>query len=88
MSDTLEKLAAVIEQRKQAEKGENTAHFINYLEMMLDFPLRRVSRAQWLQDCYAGLTLVHRSGIFGQVDILGNVSGGSDVMTGHLECKR
>ena len=76
------------EQRKQASRDENTAHFINYLEMMVDFPLRRVSRANWLQDCYAGLTIVHRSGIFGTSDLLGDVSGGSDWITAHLECVR
>ena len=76
------------EQRKQESRGENTAHFINYLEMMVDFPLRRVSRAEWLQDCYAGLTIVHRSGIFGTSDLLGDVSGGSDWITAHLECVR
>jgi outer membrane scaffolding protein for murein synthesis (MipA/OmpV family) len=76
------------EQRKQESRGENTAHFINYLEMTLDFPLRRMSRANWLQDCYAGLTIVHRSGIFGTSDLLGDVSGGSDWITAHLECVR
>ncbi len=76
------------EQRKQASRDENTAHFINYLEMMVDFPLRRVSKAKWLQDCYAGLTIVHRSGIFGTSDLLGDVSGGSDWITAHLECVR
>ena len=76
------------EQRKQASRDENTAHFINYLEMMVDFPLRRVSRAKWLQNCYAGLTIVHRSGIFGTSDLLGDVSGGSDWITAHLECVR
>jgi outer membrane protein len=76
------------EQRKQGSRGENTAHFLNYLEMTLDFPLRRMSRANWLQDCYAGLTIVHRSGIFGTSDLLGDVSGGSDWITAHLECVR
>jgi outer membrane scaffolding protein for murein synthesis (MipA/OmpV family) len=76
----------IAEQRKQAAKGDNTAHFLNYLEMTLDFPLRRISRARWLERCYAGLTIVHRSGIFGTSDILGNVSGGSDWLTAHLEC--
>jgi outer membrane protein len=78
----------VAEQRKQANKGGNTSHFINYLEMMVDFPLRRVSRAEWLQDCYAGLSIVHRSGIFGTSDLLGDVAGGSDWITAHLECVR
>ena len=76
----------IAEQRKQAAKGDNTAHFLNYLEMTLDFPLRRVTKARWLERCYAGLTIVHRSGIFGTSDFLGDVSGGSDWITAHLEC--
>ena len=76
----------IAEQRKQAAKNDNTAHFLNYLEMSLDFPLRRVTKARWLEKCYAGLTIVHRSGIFGTSDFLGNVSGGSDWLTAHLEC--
>jgi hypothetical protein len=39
-----------------------------------------------MQDCYAGLTVVHRSGIFGASDIHGDVAGGSDWITIHLEC--
>ena len=77
----------IAEQRKQAAKDDNTSHFINYLEMTVDFPLRRVSKATWLQKCYAGLTIVHRSGIFGTSDLLGDVSGGSDWLTAHLECQ-
>ncbi|MEL7447717.1 MAG: MipA/OmpV family protein [Pseudomonadota bacterium] len=76
----------IAEQRKQAEKGENTAHFLNYLEMQLDFPLRRLFKSGFLEDCYAGVTIVHRSGIFGTSDLLGDVSGGADWITAHLEC--
>jgi len=78
----------IAEQRKQTGEGAsgNTSHFINYLEMTVDFPLRRISKAKWLQRCYAGLTAVHRSGIFGTSDILGDVSGGADWITAHLEC--
>ena len=78
----------IAEQRKQEGSGGNTSRFLNYLEMTLDFPLRRVSKAQWLQRCYAGISLVHRSGIFGTSDLLGGVSGGSDWITAHLECTR
>ena len=79
----------IVEQLKQASRGENTSHFLNYLEAQVDFPLRNLFGSRgWWQDCYAGLTIVHRSGIFGTVDILGNVSGGSDVLTGHMECRR
>ena len=80
----------IAEQRKQTGSGAsgNTSHFLNYLEMTLDFPLRRVSKAKWLQKCYAGLTIVHRSGIFGTSDLLGDVSGGADWITAHLECSQ
>jgi len=78
----------IAEQRKQASKGENTSHFLNYLEMTLDFPLHRVTKASWLQSCYAGLSIVHRSGIFGTSDFLGDVAGGADWITAHLECVR
>jgi MipA family protein len=76
------------EQSKQNKKGGNTSQFLNYLELQVDFPLRRVSKAKWLQNCYAGVTLVHRSGIFGTSNLLGDVSGGADWFTAHLECVR
>jgi outer membrane protein len=78
----------IAEQRKQAEKGGNTSQFLNYLEMSVDFPMRRASKASWLQNCYAGVTIVHRSGIFGTSDFLGDVAGGADWITAHLECIR
>ena len=80
----------IAEQRKQSGEGAfgNTSHFLNYLEMTVDFPLRRISKANWLQRCYAGLAIVHRSGIFGTSDFLGDVSGGADWLTAHLECTR
>ena len=79
----------IAEQRKQTGEGSggNTSHFLNYLELSVDFPLKRVSKADWLKRCYAGLTVVHRSGIFGTSDLLGDVAGGSDWITAHLECK-
>ena len=77
----------IAEQRKQTQKGDNTARFLNYLEMQLDFPLRRLFKnTPSLHDCYAGLSVVHRSGIFGTSDILGDVAGGSDWITAHFEC--
>ncbi len=67
---------------------KNTARFLNYLEIQLDFPVRNFFEAKALKDCYIGMDVVHRSGIFGSSDILGNVNGGSNVLAGHLECKR
>ncbi|RLQ23367.1 MipA/OmpV family protein [Seongchinamella sediminis] len=78
-----------VEQRKQEKRGNNTSHFLNYLEATVDFPLRNLfGESGWWRRCYSGLTIVHRSGMFARVDILGNVDGGSDVLTAHLECKR
>ncbi len=79
----------IVEQRKQEKRERETSHFLNYLEATVDFPLRNFFGDRgWWRDCYSGLTIVHRSGIFGRVDIIGNVSGGSDVLTGHVECVR
>jgi len=76
----------ITEQRKQAAKGNNTSRFLNYLELQLDFPLRRLFKSRRLSECYAGVTVVHRSGIFGTSDLLGDVSGGADWITAHFEC--
>lgn len=78
----------LIEQVKQTRKGERTARFLNYLEMTLDFPIGSLVSAGPFRNCFAGLTTVHRSGIFASSEILGDVAGGSDWITAHLECLR
>ncbi len=82
-----EKIPAV-EKEKQSGTDDETSHFLTYMEAQLDFPLRNYFKARSVNNCYAGLTVVHRSGIFATSDILGNVSGGSDVLSIHLECMR
>jgi MipA family protein len=77
-----------IEVLKQGSKDDNTARLLNYLEFQADFPIDRIFTSRRVRNCFAGLTVVHRSGIFGTADILGNVSGGSDWVTVHLECMR
>jgi len=76
------------EQAKAAEKDRDTAQFLNYLEITLDFPLARVTKARALRHCYTGITVVHRSGIFSTSDMLSNVFGGADWITLHVECQR
>ena len=71
---------------KQAERDGETAQFLNYLEMTLDFPIHPKNKSRFMGNCYSGFTVVHRSGIFGTSDIMGNVFGGSDWITVHLEC--
>ena len=77
-----------VEVIKQGERDRNTSRLLNYLEFQADFPIDRIVKWQPLHDCYAGVTVVHRSGIFGTADILGEVFGGSDWVTLHLECMR
>ena len=47
------------------------------------FPCGSCLRRKALRNCYAGVTIVHRSGIFGTSDILGDVAGGADWLTAH-----
>jgi len=75
-----------IEQIKQS--NDNTSHLLTYLEWTVDFPIERLIKSKLTRNCFAGVTVVHRSGLFGSADILGEVSGGADWYTLHLECLR
>jgi len=78
----------VVEKVKQARRERNSGRFLNYLEAQLDVPLTLLFGEKAPKKCYTGITLQHRSGIFADSDILGNVSGGADMVTGHIECRR
>lgn len=78
----------IAEQLKQEAKGENTNRFLNYLEFMFDVPVDRYIQSKWAKDCYLGVTIAHRSGIFATSDILGSVAGGSDWVNLSYECVR
>jgi MipA family protein len=77
-----------VEVIKQTSKDDNYGRLLNYLEFQADVPVERLVAWKPLRNCFTGVTVVHRSGIFGTSDILGNVSGGSDWVTLHLECLR
>ncbi len=76
-----------IEQFKQRGPDEQTSHWLNYLEAMVDFPFRSLFGRRGTEDCYLGLSLVHRSGVFGRADVFNSTQGGSELLTGHVECK-
>jgi outer membrane scaffolding protein for murein synthesis (MipA/OmpV family) len=78
----------IVEQIKQANKGENTNRLLNYLEFMVDFPIDRLIKSKFTKNCFLGFTAAHRSGIFATSDILGSVAGGSDWVTLSYECLR
>ena len=74
----------VVEQIKQTERDRNASKFLNYLEWMVDFPIDSVIKSKLVRNCFVGVTVVHRSGIFSTSDILGDVAGGSDWYTAHI----
>jgi outer membrane protein len=76
-----------IEQYKQNDPGDRSSHWLNYMEAMVDFPFRTLFGKRGTEDCYLGLTLIHRSGIFGRSDLFNATAGGSEMLTGHVECK-
>lgn len=74
------------EVQKFVNNGKNSSKLLNYLEWQVDFPLSKLVRAEFAENCFLGLVVTHRSGIFGTADLLGNVAGGSDWGGIHLEC--
>ena len=76
----------IVEQLKQSARDRPTSNLLNYLELFADFSLAGISKAT--KNCFAGVTVVHRSGIFATADIFGNVAGGSDWITFHVDCLR
>ncbi len=58
------------------------------MEFTVDVPIDGLIKSKLTRNCFAGMTVVHRSGIFSYSDFLGNVAGGSDYITFHLECLR
>ncbi len=55
---------------------------------MVDFPIDGIIKSKLVRNCFVGVTVVHRSGIFSTSDILGQVAGGADWYTAHIECLR
>ncbi len=78
----------IIEQIKQENTDEETSRLLAYMEFTFDVPIDGLIKSKLTRNCFAGMTVVHRSGIFSYSDMLGNVAGGSDYITFHLECLR
>jgi outer membrane protein len=61
---------------------------LTYLEFMVDFPIDGIIQSKLTKNCFVGMVVAHRSGIFSTSDMLGEVAGGSDWYTLSLECIR
>ena len=75
-----------VEREWAAEHGDETNRLMNYLDVSLDLNLGDVIRNESARACTLGLVISHRSGVFGLVDIFGNVHNGSNYNTAALEC--
>ena len=74
-----------IEVSSQAAQGEQTSRLLNYLEPSIDVSLGDLIGSRSLKDTYIGLGVSHRSGIFKESRLLGNVNGGSNYIYTYLE---
>jgi hypothetical protein len=66
--------------------GHGTSRLLNYLDVSLDVNVGDLMRSERAQSCWLGIVISHRSGVFGIVDIFGNVKSGSNYNTAALEC--
>lgn len=74
-----------IEASSQAAAGKPASRLLNYLDPTLDASLGDLIGVRSLKETYIGLGVSHRSGIFGQSRLLGNVNGGSNYIYTYLE---
>ena len=75
-----------IERDYAADHGGGTSRLLNYLDVSLDVNIGDLVRSEAAQSCWLGIVISHRSGVFGLVDIFGNVHNGSNYNTAAVEC--
>jgi len=70
---------------EQTARGRQTSRVLNYNEPSIDVSLGDlIGRREWKQ-AFVGLSITHRSGMFGNSRLLGRVNGGSNYITLYLE---
>jgi len=72
-----------IEQIDAALHDDTTSHFLNYLDISLDFDLGKLVKYKALHETYLGFLIKHRSGIFGTINNVRH--GGSNYELIYLE---
>ncbi|OGA30325.1 MAG: hypothetical protein A3I01_19895 [Betaproteobacteria bacterium RIFCSPLOWO2_02_FULL_65_24] len=76
-----------VEARDQARRQRNTSKLLNYLDPSVDISLGDVLGVRALRETYFGFGVSHRSGIFGNSQLLGNANGGSNYIYSYVELK-
>ena len=72
-----------IEQIDAVSHNDNNSHYLNYLDVSLDFDLGKLIRYEKLHETYIGVLLKHRSGIFGTINNVRH--GGSNYESIYIE---
>lgn len=76
-----------VEQRDQTSRGRNASKLLNYLDPSVDVSVGDLFGFRTLRDTYFGFGVSHRSGIFGNSQLFGNVNGGSNYIYSYIESK-
>ena len=72
-----------VEKEDALAHEDNNSHFLNYLDISVDFDFGRLSRVRSLSQTYIGVLIKHRSGIYG---LINNVRhGGSNYPSVYIE---
>ena len=74
-----------VEHRDQIRRGRATSKLLNYLDPTIDVSLGDLVGSRKMKDTYLGFGASHRSGIFGNSQLLGNVNGGSNYLYTYVE---
>ncbi|AGF79397.1 outer membrane protein V [Desulfocapsa sulfexigens DSM 10523] len=74
-----------IEQEEMDRKKIEANKWLFYLDFSLDFDLGKTLHVQALEDVWLGYSVHHRSGIFGNSSIFGNIKGGSNYNIVYLQ---
>jgi outer membrane protein len=75
-----------IERKWANDHNDDNSRLMNYLDVSIDLNVGDIIRNESARACSLGLVISHRSGVFGLVDLFGNVQNGSNYNTAALEC--
>jgi len=75
-----------VERESLENRNRNTSHLLHHIDLSFDMNAGDLFHSNQLTDCYFGIGISHRSGIFGDVKFYGEVNGGSNYNMLFLEC--
>lgn len=75
-----------LEYKSLIDGGSNTSHLLLHLDVSLDLNLGDMLRSKSLDNCYFGVGVSHRSGVFGKIPLFNDTDGGYNYNVMNLEC--